>query len=153
MVARIKTSWDIKLWHTVGLQTPTMLMNTPCSLIMGCGEGSFFLAVFQMKYCLRWGTGLRSIGVLLQRILKGWSEGRVQSLVHVIHTCISKVSVCVCTGCLCSPLWITTCWRTNSDLAEDSKSVGLWFVSLNSPATPGTLFVLNVTSLPVQMEF
>lgn len=34
MVAGIKTSLNIKLRLTVGLQTLTMLMNAPCSLIM-----------------------------------------------------------------------------------------------------------------------
>lgn len=70
MVVGIKTSLNIKLRHTVGLQTPTMLMNAPCSLIMRRGERSFFLAIFPMKYCSRWGSA--GVGVLLlQRIVKG----------------------------------------------------------------------------------
>lgn len=70
MVVGIKTSLNVKLQHSVGLQTLTMLMNAPCSLIMSRGERSFFLASFAMKYCLRWGNGIRSVGVLLQTIVK-----------------------------------------------------------------------------------
>lgn len=51
MVVGIKTSLNIKLQHSIGLQTLTMLMNAPCSLIMSRGERSFLLAIFLMKYC------------------------------------------------------------------------------------------------------
>lgn len=67
MVAGIKTSQGIKLQHTVGLQTLTMLMNAPCSLIMSRAERSFLLAIFLMKYCWKW---VLVRGVPLQRTAK-----------------------------------------------------------------------------------
>lgn len=37
-----------------GVQTLTMLMNAPCSLIMSRAERSFLLAIFLMKYRWKW---------------------------------------------------------------------------------------------------
>ena len=70
MVVGIKTSLNIKLQHTVGLQTLSMLMNAPCSLIMSRGERSFFLAIFLLKYLLEVGKWVEVGCVLLQRIVK-----------------------------------------------------------------------------------
>lgn len=88
MVVGIKTSLNVKLQHTVGLQTLTMLMNAPCSLIMSRGERSFLLAIFLMKYCWKW---VLVHGVPLQRIAKETKKKDLKkmkgalSLVHVIY--------------------------------------------------------------------
>lgn len=95
MVVGIKTSLNIKLRHTVGMQTLTMLMNAPCSLIMSRGERSFLLAIFLMKYCWKW---VLVHGVPLQRIAKETEKIKnknlkkmkgVLSLVHVIYIYLS----------------------------------------------------------------
>lgn len=71
MVVGIKTSLNIKLQHSVGLQTLTMLMNAACSLIMSHGE-VVFLGYFPDEVLLEVGKCVEVCGVRLLDCEGGW---------------------------------------------------------------------------------
>ena len=152
MLVGIKTSPNIKLHHTVGLQTPTMLMNVPRSLITSRGERSFFLAIFLMKYSLRWGSGLSLVVCFFRTVKEGMKKTGADDERAVISLCdfyILKAPVCVSCrvfvftifGSSFADKWTENQW-------EKEKEICSPFMDVIMAATPGALCGLNIIHNP-----